>query len=129
MALPRHRPPPVGGMSFDAPIPMESCCALAWSPDGRRVALAARTTGSGSQIFVAEPGNLSLGTGHSEARFGDPGCARAILWSSDGRFVIAPIWHQLSGTSTLVILDTERGFEASIPVAGRLVDTRVEARA
>ncbi|MEN8113994.1 MAG: hypothetical protein ABFS21_06365 [Actinomycetota bacterium] len=118
-----------GERVFDAPILMESCCALAWSPDGTRVALAARSTGSGSQIFIAEPGNQSLGMGHSETRFGDPGCTQALLWSTDGRFVVAPVWHPLSATSALTILDTDRGFEVSIPVSGRLIDTRIDGRA
>ncbi|MEN8234476.1 MAG: hypothetical protein ABFR89_06085 [Actinomycetota bacterium] len=117
-----------GESVFDAPILMESCCALAWSPDGARVALAARSKGSGSQIFIAELGNQSLGMGHSEPRFGDPGCTQALLWSTDGRFVVAPVWHPLSATSTLTILDTDRGFEVSIPVSGRLIETRIDGR-
>ncbi|MEN8234475.1 MAG: WD40 repeat domain-containing protein [Actinomycetota bacterium] len=116
-----------GVFATDVPVPGSSIDGLAWSPTATRLALAASPDGGGSQLFVVTPGDQHLGVGHRETEFGDPGLVEDLLWSEDGRFVIASIQYEMSmvETSALFILDTEHGYEISIPISGRPVDLEV----
>ncbi|MEN8113995.1 MAG: hypothetical protein ABFS21_06370 [Actinomycetota bacterium] len=116
-----------GVFATDVPVPGSSIDGLAWSPAATRLALAASPDGGGSQIFVVTPGDQRLGVSHRGSSFGDPGLVEDLLWSEDGRFVIARIRHEMSmvGTSALFILDTALGYEALIPISGRLVEVKI----
>jgi WD40 repeat protein len=81
----------VHGRALSGPVGVE---ALAWSPDGRRLAGANRTEVS---VWDVSEGQQVLAVSGARPRAGDAAFNPRVAWSGDGRFLAASNWdHSVS---------------------------------
>ncbi|MEA2024082.1 MAG: WD40 repeat domain-containing protein [Actinomycetota bacterium] len=98
---------------------------LEWSPDGRYVA-ASTEWEDYSTIRIVELGDPDAGIDHRVTEIDTNSMTTGpLLWSTNGRFLLAPAWQEQTDANEILIHDVIKKTTTQIPISGHAVEVRL----